>query len=311
VPDRAPDPPRLLAIVGPTASGKSRLGLALAGRLAGEILCCDSVQVYRGLDIGSAKPTRAEQAQVPHHLLDLVDPDEPFHAARWAAQARETIGQVVARGHLPIVVGGTGLYFRALLRGLFEAPPPDPAIRSRHQQEAREQGVPALHSRLAGIDPQAAARIRPADLVRISRALEVFEQTGVPLSALHRAAPPPPPLDCFGVMLDPPQAELRARVATRVDAMLAAGWLDEIRALRAAGFGAARALQSLGYRQLGQFLDGELTLEAAVVAAKQATAAYARRQRTWFRSETMRLRLQGPSDAEPVLASVAAWLELR
>jgi tRNA dimethylallyltransferase len=297
--------------VGPTASGKSRLGLELAARLGGEILCCDSVQVYRGLDIGSAKPTRAEQAQVPHHLLDLVDPSEPFHAARWAALARTAIDDVVARGHLPILVGGTGLYFRALLRGLFEAPPPDPAIRARHQREADEQGVPALHARLAAVDPEAAARISTADLVRISRALEVFEQTGVPMSALHRAAPPPPPLDCFGVLLDPPQGELRARVATRVDAMLAAGWLDEIRALRAAGFGATRALQSLGYRQLGQFLDGELTLEAAVVAARQATGAYARRQRTWFRSETTRLRVQGPPDAEPVLTSVAGWLDLR
>jgi tRNA dimethylallyltransferase len=311
VPDRAADPPPLLAVVGPTASGKSRLALDLAQRLNGEILCCDSVQVYRGLDVGSAKPTPAERALVPHHLLDLVDPDEPFHAARWASAARVAIAEVRARGHLPILVGGTGLYFRALLRGLFEAPPPDPAIRARHQQEAHEQGVPALHRRLTEIDPEAAARIRTADLLRISRALEVFEQTGVPLSALHRAAPPPPPIDCFGVLLDPPQDELRRRVATRVDQMLAAGWLDEIRALRAAGFGAARALQSLGYRQLGQFLDGELALEAAVTAAKQATAGYARRQRTWFRSETMRLRLQAAADAEPVLASVAAWLDLR
>ncbi len=306
-----PDPPRLVAILGPTAAGKSALGLEVADRLGGEILCCDSVQVYRGLDIGSAKPSRADQAQVPHHLLDLVPPDEPFHAARWAREARTALEGVTGRGRLPVLVGGTGLYFRALLRGLFDAPPPDPAIRARHQEEARAEGVSALHQRLAAVDPEAAARIHAGDLLRISRALEVFEQTGIPLTALHRAAPEPPPLCCFTVVLDPPTPELRTRVSTRVDAMLAAGWVDEVRALRDAGFGASRALQSLGYRQIGQLLDGHLTPEQALADTKLATAAYARRQRTWFQKEPADLLLQGAFDLEPVLASVAAWADLR
>jgi tRNA dimethylallyltransferase len=306
-----PEPPRIVAILGPTASGKSALGLDLALGLDGEILSCDSVQVYRGLDIGTAKPTRADRDRVPHHLLDLVDPDEPYHAARWARDARTAIGDVLGRGKLPILVGGTGLYFRALLRGLFDAPPPDPEIRRRHQEEARQRGTEALHRRLAEIDPEAAGRIRPADLMRISRALEVFEQTGVPLSALHRAAPPPPPLDCFTVVLDPAAAVLRTRISTRVDAMMESGWLDEVRALRAAGFGATRALQALGYRQLGQFLDGAMLLEEAVDATRQATVAYARRQRTWFQRETAAVRLQTLPDSQSLLASVATWAELR
>jgi tRNA dimethylallyltransferase len=306
-----PEPPRIVAILGPTASGKSALGLDLASGLDGEILSCDSVQVYRGLDIGTAKPTRADRDRVPHHLLDLVDPDEPYHAARWARDARTAIADVFARGKLPVLVGGTGLYFRALLRGLFDAPPPDPEIRRRHQEEARQQGTEALHRRLAEIDPEAAGRIRPADLVRISRALEVFEQTGVPLSALHRAAPPPPPLDCFTVVLDPAAAVLRTRISTRVDAMMESGWLDEVRALRAAGFGATRALQALGYRQLGQYLDGAMLLEEAVAATRQATIAYARRQRTWFQRETAAVRLQTLPDSQSLLASVATWAELR
>jgi tRNA dimethylallyltransferase len=303
--------PRLVAVLGPTAAGKSALGLELALELGGEILCCDSVQVYRGLDIGSGKPTAAEQARVPHHLIDLVAPDQPFHAARWAAEARAAIADVSGRQRLPILVGGTGLYFRALTRGLFEAPPPDPTIRRRHQEEAAAQGVPALHRRLAEVDPEAAARIRTGDLVRISRALEVFEQTGAALSALHRAAPAPPPLACFTIVLDPPRAELRARIATRVDGMLAMGWLDEVRALRAGGFGAARPLQSLGYRQLGLFLDSVMSLAEAVMATKQATLAYARRQRTWFSKEDARARLQAAPDPKQLVGSIAAWADLR
>jgi tRNA dimethylallyltransferase len=306
-----PDPARLVAILGPTASGKSALGLELATGLGGEILSCDSVQVYRGLDIGTGKPSQVERQRVAHHLIDLVDPDEPYHAARWARDARGALDAVVARGKLPLLVGGTGLYFRALLRGLFEAPPPDPEIRARHQEQARQQGTEALHQRLAEVDPEAAARIRSADLLRISRALEVFEQTGVPLSTLHRAAPPPPPLACFTIVLDPKATDLRARISTRVDGMMEAGWVDEVRGLRAAGFGATRALQSLGYRQIGQFLDGAMPLDEAVAATKQATAAYARRQRTWFQKESAAHRLEGPPDAGSLLASVATWAELR
>jgi tRNA dimethylallyltransferase len=277
--------PKVVAVLGPTASGKSALGLSLGQALGGEILCCDSMQVYRGMDIGTAKPTAEERAALPHHLLDLVDPDEPFHAATWAARAREVLAAVHERGRLPFIVGGTGLYFRALVRGLFEAPPADPAIRARHEAEARALGVPALHARLAVLDPVAAAAIRPTDLVRTSRALEVFEQTGVPISVLRRQAAPPPPLDVFLIVLDPPLDILRPRIFARVEAMMAAGFLNEVRRLREAGFGGSRALEAIGYRQLSQYLEGQSTLDEAVAETKRATVAYARRQKTWFRKE--------------------------
>jgi tRNA dimethylallyltransferase len=311
-----PDTPvvaRVVAILGPTASGKSALGLALAQQLAGEILCCDSMQVYRGLDVGTAKPSAAEQALVPHHLLDLVSPTEPFHAARWAALASQAIAEVTGRGHLPIIVGGTGLYYRALVRGLFQAPPSDPAIRARHEAEAAAGGVPALHARLETIDPAAAARILPNDLLRISRALEVHEQTGVPLSELHRqaATQPAPPLEVFAVVLDPPLSALRARIEARVDDMMAQGFLDEVRRLHAQGFAAARALAGLGYRQLGLHLAGGSSLPDAVAETKRATVAYARRQRTWFRKEHAAMRVAMPPAPAELRSAVAAALRLR
>jgi tRNA dimethylallyltransferase len=299
-----------VAILGPTASGKSALGLALAQAFAarggGEILCCDSMQVYRGMDIGTAKPTAAEQALVPHHLLDLVTPDEGFQAARWAALARQAVAEVRGRGRLPIIVGGTGLYYRALVRGLFQAPPADAAIRARHEAEAAAAGVPALHARLAAVDPAAAARILRNDLVRVSRALEVYEQTGVPLTELHRRALPPAPLQVFAVVLDPPLPALRARIEARVDDMMAAGLLDEVTRLRGAGYAAARALGGLGYKQLGAHLDGGPSLADAVLETKRATAAYARRQRTWFRKEDAAMRVAAPPAAADLGAAVAA-----
>jgi tRNA dimethylallyltransferase len=283
--------PPVVAVLGPTASGKSTLALALAEELRGEILCCDSMQVYRGMDIGTAKASSAERAAVPHHLLDLADPDEQFHAAAWAAAARQAIADVWARGRLPMIVGGTGLYYRALVRGLFAAPQPAAEIRARHLAEAAEHGVAALQERLRAIDPEAAAKILPGDLVRTSRALEVYEQTGTTISELRRQqAWEPPSLCVFSLLLDFDLAFLRPRIASRVEAMMAAGLLDEVRSLRAAGYSAARSLQALGYKQLGQYLDGATTLDQAVTAIKLTTAAYARRQRTWFRREEITLR---------------------
>jgi tRNA dimethylallyltransferase len=289
----------VIAILGPTASGKSELGLALAERLSGEIVCCDSMQVYRGMDIGTGKPTPAEQARCPHHLLDLVDPDEPFHAAAWATRARAVIDDIRSRGRTPLIAGGTGLYFRALREGLFDAPPPDPVIRARHPAEAVLLGVPALHRRLVETDPEAAAKIRPGDLVRTSRALEVYEQTGIPISELRRRAPRPLfPWRLFVVILDYPLAKLRTLIQGRVERMMAAGLLAEVEALRKAGFGRTRAMAALGYKQLGQHLDGLLTLQEAVAQTKTATSAYARRQRTWFRREPADLRAPVPPDPD-------------
>jgi tRNA dimethylallyltransferase len=299
----------VVAILGPTASGKSQLGLALAERLSGEIVCCDSMQVYRGMDIGTGKPTAEEQRQCPHHLLDLVDPGEPFHAATWARQAREVIDGIRDRRHLPIIVGGTGLYFRALRGGLFEAPPSDSGIRARHKAEAETVGTPALHKRLQEIDPEAAARISPGDLIRISRALEVFEQTGVPISELRkRAAEPPLPWPLFVVILDYPMTELRPRIHKRVDEMMAAGFLDEVARLRQAGFAGMRAMVALGYKQLGAHLEGTVSLEQAVLETKNATCAYARRQRTWFRREAADVRATEPPSADALARDLASRL---
>jgi len=294
---------RFLGILGPTASGKSSLAMAVAERVGGEIVACDSQQVYAGLDIGTAKPTGDERRRVPHHGLDLCAPDEPFHAARWAALARAAIHDIAGRGRLPIVVGGTGLYYRALTTGLFDAPPPDPELRARHRAAADRDGIEALRGRLLAVDPEAAAAIGARDFVRISRALEVHEQTGQTITALRRQAAAPRDLAPVALLIDPPLDLLRARIAQRVRAMLASGFLDEVRALRAAGHGrGSRPMQALGYQQLGAVLDGAATLEAATAEIERVTLAYARRQRTWFKKEVVAARFTAPPAPERALA---------
>jgi tRNA dimethylallyltransferase len=266
-------------------------------------VACDSQQVYLGMDVGTAKPTREERRRVPHHGLDLVRPDEPFHAARWAAVAAGAIADIAGRGKLPIVVGGTGLYYRALVVGIFEAPPSDPAIRARHRALAARDGVEALHARLGAVDPDAARAIQTRDLVRISRALEVYEQTGVAITALRRQAAPARALVPAVFVVDPPLAALRTRIAARVDEMMAAGFLDEVRALHAGGYGPAlKPLQAIGYRQLGAVIDGTMSLPDAVAETVRATVAYARRQRTWFRKEVASRRFEAAPDLEAAVA---------
>jgi tRNA dimethylallyltransferase len=262
------------------------------------------------MDIGTAKATRDERREVPHHLLDLVHPDEPFHAARWAALARVALRNIAARGRVPIVVGGTGLYFRALTTGFFEAPPSDAGIRARHREEASRLGVEALHERLAGVDAAAAAVIGRRDLVRVSRALEIWEQTGVPITALRREAPPPADLAPRALVLEPPLPELRARIEARAARMFEAGFEDEVRALRAAGYGPTlKPLQALGYQQVGAWLDGACSRAEALAATIAATVAYARRQRTWFRKEAAVARLPAaPGPGEALAADLAGAL---
>ena len=273
--------PRVVAVVGPTASGKSALALRLAEELGGEILSCDSMQVYRGLDIGTAKAGPAERAQVPHHLLDVVDPDEDFSAARFAELADAAAAGVAARGRVVVACGGTGLYVRAWLRGLFPAPRPDPAIRARH----REAGAAAVRARLVAVDPAAAAAIMPTDLVRLSRALEVFEQTGVPITELRARAARGPRYPARIVGLAPPRPLLHERIDARFDAMMAAGLLEEVRRVVARYGPAIRPLGALGYAQLRDHLQGLLPLDEAVRQAKRDTRRYARRQLAWFRAE--------------------------
>jgi tRNA dimethylallyltransferase len=295
-----------VAVLGPTASGKSALGLALAEHLGGEIVACDSQQVYLGMDIGTAKPTLEERRRVPHHGLDLCHPDEAFHAARWAVVARAAIKSIAGRGRVPIVVGGTGLYYRALTAGLFEAPPPDPTLRARHRELCERDGIEALRASLAAVDPEAAAGIAPRDFVRLSRALEVYQQTGVAITTLRRQASPPRDLLPRVLLLDPPLAESRARIAARVDAMIAAGFLDEVRALHAAGYGPTlRPLQALGYKQLGAVLAGEMSIADAAAETVRATFAYARRQRTWFKKEPAAARFVTPPELGAALDALA------
>jgi tRNA dimethylallyltransferase len=280
------EPAPIVVVVGPTAAGKSGLALALAHAVDAEIVSADSQQVYRHFDIGTAKPAAAERRAVPHHLIDVVEPDAPFSAARFVELADAALAAIAARGRRAVVVGGTGLYVRALLRGLFDAPPPDPAIRAEHRRRWHAEGGATLHAALAAVDPEAAARIDPRDLVRISRALEVYEQTGVPISELqrrHAFAEVRHRARLIGIA--PPREELRRRIEARVDAMLAAGWLDEVRRLCANGWGECRPMAALGYRHLRLHLRGALARDEAVRQIKRDTWRFARRQLGWFAGE--------------------------
>ena len=279
---------RLLCIVGPTASGTSALALRLASVLGGEILSADSMQIYRGFDVGTGKPNVEERALVPHHLLDVADPLEAWDAARWADEAVRLIAEIRERGRMPIVCGGTFLWVRALIYGLADAPRGDDELRARHRAWAEQDGRAALHTRLAEIDPPTAARLAPNDFVRVSRALEVFELTGKPMSevqAAHGFREPRFAARLVGVARE--RAEQDELIATRVRGMLAAGWLGEVEALRAAGFADARAMASVGYRQIAEAMAaGTVADEAALTdAIVRATRVFARRQRTWLRDQ--------------------------
>lgn len=273
-------------LLGPTACGKSALAMALAREFALELVSIDSAQVYRGMDIGTAKPTAAERAAVPHHLLDLRDPAEPYSAADFVRDATAAIAVIRARGRLPLVVGGTMLYARALRQGLSDLPSADPAVRARLDAQAQADGWPALHARLAAVDPASAARITPNDRQRIQRALEVWETTGVPLSQLQNAPRKPALALATLALLPADRAPLRARIAQRFDAMLAAGFVDEVRRLVDRGdlHADLPSMRAVGYRQACAYLHGHGDLAAMRTAAIHATAQLAKRQITWLRS---------------------------
>jgi len=280
-------------LLGPTACGKSALALRLAREIPLEVVSLDSAQVYRGLDIGSAKPSAAERAEVPHHLIDLRDPSEPYSAADFVRDAVRVIGEINARGKLPLVAGGTMLYAKALRDGLSSLPSANSEVRARIEARARELGWPALHAQLARLDPATAARLPPNDSQRIQRALEVIELTGLPLSQLQ-SAPQKPPLALATIALLPQdRAELHRRIEQRLDAMLAAGFLDEVRALMVRGdlHPDLPALRSVGYRQAWQHLLGATSFEAFRAAAIAATRQLARRQITWLRGTDPASRL--------------------
>jgi tRNA dimethylallyltransferase len=290
-------------IAGPTASGKTRLSLELAAHAGGEIVNADSQQLYRGLDVGTAKPTPAERAAVPHHLLDLVDPGEAMDARRWCDLADAAIAAIAARGRVPIVVGGTGLYLRALLHGVVEAPPRDPALRARLEQEAARLGRAALHRRLAAVDPEAAARIRENDLVRVVRALEIAAggRTQSQLFAAHGFRGDRYRHRIFA--LDPPRAELHHRIAERVEAMFAGGILDEARWLLGRHAGRLPERLPIGYAEAAACVRGEMALAEAVRRVQVAHRRYARRQVIWLRREPGVQPIRPPGDVAGMVES--------
>ncbi len=273
-------------LLGPTATGKSALAMRIAEKIPLEIVAVDSAQVYRGMDIGTAKPSAADRAAVPHHLIDLRDPSEPYSAAAFVADAACAIEQIRARGRLPLLVGGTMLYAKALREGLSNLPSADTEIRERIESDASALGWPALHARLAQIDGPTATRVKPNDSQRIQRALEVFEATGVPMSELL-SVKNSRPVKVNTIALPPPdRPTLHRRIEQRFDAMLNAGLLDEVRSLHARGDLHAQlpSIRSVGYRQAWAFLESKCTYEEFRASAIAATRQLAKRQMTWLRS---------------------------
>jgi tRNA dimethylallyltransferase len=279
----------LVVLVGPTASGKSSVALALAERVGGEIVAADSMQVYRGLDIGTAKPIAEERGRIPHHLVDLREPNQPFTAADYMGLASAAITDIRARGRLPIVVGGTGLYVRALFRGLFDGPGEMTPLRETLYLEATQEGSATLHRRLETIDPETAAAIHPNDLLRVVRALEVAAVSGRPISILRvegrrNHKPVPGPVLRFGLEWN--RQELYQRIEARVETMLEQGLVREVQNLLDQGYcETLRPLRAIGYRHMIGYLKGQIRLDSAVASLKRDTRRYAKRQLTWFHHE--------------------------
>ena len=302
-----------LAVLGPTASGKSALGIALAARLGGEIVNCDSTAVYRGLDIGTDKVLPAEQQGIAHHLIDVVEPTDTYTAARFAGDAARVIRDIEARGRVPIVVGGTGFYYRALTRGLFPGPARDTAVRDRLHRIAEARGPERLHRWLARVDPASAARIQPRDAKRMVRALEVYLLTGRPLTAHFDATERPlPEFEPIAFGLEPTRALIAERVARRVEQQFARGIVQEIERLLAAGVPrTAHAFSGLVYRQVMEMLAGvrgETETKALIV---QENLRYARRQLIWFRKEPNLKWIPAPGERDDTLQTVLADIAVR
>ncbi|MGZ5846093.1 MAG: tRNA (adenosine(37)-N6)-dimethylallyltransferase MiaA [Ramlibacter sp.] len=300
--------PRLLALAGPTASGKSQAALQLARAFDVEIVSVDSALVYRGMDIGTAKPTLAERQAVPHHLIDIRDPLQAYSAAEFAADAARLVREINARGRVALLVGGTMLYFKALFEGLDAMPPADAAVRAAIEADAAVRGWPALHAELAAVDPRTAARLAPADAQRIQRALEVYRATGRPLSDFHGSARQGALQPAALLSLEPTdRAWLHERIARRFDAMLAEGFLDEVRRLRARGDLGPElpSMRSVGYRQAWEALDAGWPLAQLRDRGIFATRQLAKRQLTWLRAMERRVVPCDAVDAVPQLLAAA------
>jgi tRNA dimethylallyltransferase len=305
----SPDP-LLIVILGPTASGKTSLSLALAERFGGEIVNCDSVAVYRELEIGTAKPNAAERARVPHHLLDIVSPNESMTAGEYARRARRALTEIGARRKLPIVVGGTGLYLRALLDGLFLGPQRSEELRERLRERVATEGSAHLHRILTRLDPDAAKKIHANDASKLIRAVEICLSSRQKMSDLWQRGRDP--LEGFRIVrlgLEPDRAALYERINERAQRMFDAGLVEETKLLLEKYGDTARSLASLGYKQAAQFLHGELAREQAVQAAQQGHRNYAKRQMTWFRREPEVIWLKGFGDDFAIQQAAVAQVE--
>ncbi len=302
--------PLVVVVLGPTASGKTALALVIAKRFSGEIVNCDSVAMYREFEIGTAKPSAAERAEVPHHLLDCVDPLADVSAGEYARQARQVLREIERRGHLPIVSGGTGLYLRALVEGLFSGPQRSEDLRNRLRAHAEEHGAEYLHRILRRLDPSAANRIHANDIPKVIRAIEVCLASRRPITELWEQGREP--LQGFRILrlgLNPEREVLYARINQRAAKMFETGLIAETEELRAKYGEQARPLGSLGYKQALQFLRGELGRESALAAAQQAHRNYAKRQITWFRREPNVHWLPGFGDETAIQAEAIATIE--
>ncbi|HXG38263.1 MAG TPA: tRNA (adenosine(37)-N6)-dimethylallyltransferase MiaA [Bacteroidota bacterium] len=281
-----PHLPRVLALVGPTASGKTPLSCLLAEQLNGEIISADSRQVYKHLDIGTAKPSREQLKQIKHHFIDILEPTEEYSAGQYGKEALSTVKRILQRGRFPILVGGSGLYIRAVIDGLFEGPGKDPEVRFQLEQRLREEGAEALLEQLKKVDPQSATMMSPSKPRRILRALEVYYITGKPLSKFHAEQQRQSDIEFvqFGLHWD--RKELYKRINERVDRMMQHGFLDEVRGLKKMGLSSSlNALNTVGYKELFEYLDGKLRLDEAVELIKRNTRRFAKRQLTWFRAD--------------------------
>jgi tRNA dimethylallyltransferase len=305
--------PLVVAVLGPTATGKTSLALALAEEYGGEIINCDSTAVVRGFDIGTDKVSVADQRGIVHHLIDIAEPTEEYTAARYARDAAAAIADIHARGRLPILAGGTGFYYRALTRGLFPGPGRDAELRGRLEGVAARRGVEHLHRMLARVDAESAHRIQPRDLKRIVRALEVFFLTGRPLTAhFAETASPLADIDVLPIGVRLPASEISARVTRRVDEQFERGLLDEIRALLARGVPeTARPFGGLVYRQALEHLHGVRDEAATRALIAQENRRYARRQLIWFRKEPNLVWLDGPGEAPSTMAAASRLLQQR
>jgi tRNA dimethylallyltransferase len=304
------DRAQVVILVGPTGAGKSRLALELAETFGGEIISADSMQVYRYMDIGTAKPTEEERKRVPHHLIDVVNPDQPFDASLYRMLGRGKIGELVRSEKQVWVAGGTGLYIKALTEGIFPTPGIPVSVREKLKQEAAEKGGDFLYERLTAVDPGSASRLHPHDLIRVIRALEVFEATGIPLSSLHGEHRfQDKPYRTLKIGLEMARDRLYDRIDERVDTMIEKGLLKEVEALMEKGYGPGlRPMQSLGYKQMTQFISQGMEWDEAIRQMKRDTRRYAKRQLTWFKAVPEIAWRSETADKKRIFSEVKSFL---